>query len=360
MDTQLTNVNRLRTHENPLVTVIIATYNEADYLEGSITSVLSQSLQETEVLVIDDGSTDKSVDVIQRLALRDRRIRIIQLSRNSGPSVARNIGLDEARGKWIAIMDADDICVPQRFTTQIQFLESANVDLCGSWFVEFGQGPSRTVRWPHTQDALRASMLFQNSICHPTVMARRSVFDRYHYDPEYRLAEDYELFSRAQADFSMANVPKVLVRYRRHPKQATQSQRDAMEGVTKDIRIKVLVNQEIVATEEEKRLHNLIRAPRSIYSMKDFERIEAWLLKLVSHFDHPEAKRTIASQWTRAAVRAAPLGWAMWRHYRSSPLHRLLENRRTTAAFDLAILSTLRLDYRSSAFQLLRRLGTSI
>lgn len=360
MDAQLARANRPRAHENPLVTVIIATYNEANYLESSITSVLSQSLRETEVLVIDDGSTDKSMDVIQRLASSDGRIRTIRLSENSGPSVARNIGLDEARGKWIAIMDADDICVPQRFATQIQFLESTNVDLCGSWFVEFGQGPSRTVRWPHTQDALRASMLFQNSICHPTVMARRRVFDRYHYNPKYRLAEDYELFSRAQADFNMANVPKVLVRYRRHPKQATQSQRDAMEDVAKDIRIKVLANQEIVATEEEKRLHNLIRAPQSIYSMNDLGRIEAWLLKLVSHFDHPEAQRAIASQWTRAAVRAAPLGWAMWRHYRSSPLHKLLENRRIAAAVDLAILATLRLDYRSSAFELLRRLGTSI
>jgi hypothetical protein len=92
--------------------------------------------------------------------------------------------------------------------------------------------------------------------------------------------------------------------------------------------------------------------------MEDFERIEAWLLKLVDHFEHSDAKRVVASQWIRAAVRAAPLGLPMWRKYRASPLHDLLGGK-IGSDIDLAALAAIRLDYGSRAFEALRRFGLS-
>jgi hypothetical protein len=201
-------------------------------------------------------------------------------------------------------------------------------------------------------------MLFQNTLCHPTVMARREVFDHYRYREEYKLVEDYDLFGRALRDFRIANVPEPLLHYRRHPQQATQAKRDAMEALTKRVRLEVLAAEGIEATPDEQRLHQLIRAPQSIRDDADLEGIEAWLLKLVAQHENPEAKRVVASQWIRACIRAAPLGFKMLRRYRPSPLVRLA-GVGSKATIDLTALAAAKLDYRSSAFATLRRLGLS-
>jgi glycosyltransferase involved in cell wall biosynthesis len=315
---------------------------------------------DAEIIVVDDGSADVSARVVEDQIAKtgDTRTHLIRQESNRGIVEALNRGLDAARGRFIARMDADDICMPNRFARQLAFLEKTGIDLCGSWFVEFGQGMSRAVRWPHSEPALKAAMLFQNTICHPTVMARRKVFEKYRYREEYRLAEDYDLFARASADFHMANVPESLLHYRRHPEQATRARRAQMEEITRRIRIEALQAQGIDASAEEQRIHNLIRAPQSNHSMEDFERIEAWLLKLMDRFEEPDARRVVASQWTRAAIRAAPLGKRMWRKYRTSSLHGLL-GKSALGDIDLAILAATRLDYGSSAFETLRRFGLS-
>jgi len=338
------------------VSVVIATHNRARFLVESVRSALEQTLPPVEVLIVDDASTDNTAEVVEQLIHGDPRVRLIRLPVNVGPSVARNTALQHSRGDLIAILDSDDVCLPNRFERQATYMQSIGVDLCGSWFEEFGHGIPRKVRWPHAEEALRAAMLFQNTLCHPTMMARREVFDRYLYKPELRLAEDYDLVARAMAQFRIANVPEVLTRYRRHAQQATLSQRKDMETVTRRIRIEALHAQGIEASPEEQRVHNLIRAPQSIRLLDDLEKIEIWLLKLTQLFEHPDVKYAIATQWTRAAIRAAPLGLAMWRKYRGSPLYRLLDQR-LTHDMELVALASIRLDYASPAFKALRRFG---
>jgi glycosyltransferase involved in cell wall biosynthesis len=342
----------------PKVSVVIAVHNCVAYLGAAITSALRQSLPAHEIIIVDDASDDGSTDLIAELARRHPRIQLIPLAHNMGPSTARNIALDAACGDWIAILDADDICLPNRFEAQVNFLQRTGVDLCGSWFIEFGQGVARSVRWPHTEPELRAAMLFQSAICHPTVMARREVFIRHRYKGDLRLAEDYDLFARAMSDFRLANVPELLLRYRRHTTQATQAKRGAMEKVTQGIRLELLSTQHIEATIREKQLHNLIRAPISIRSLRDLQDIERWLLKIAEHFDNQDARKIIASQWTRACIRAAPLGMGMHRLYRHSALRRIAENG-LMQELDMAIIAALRLDYTSRTFFFLRRLGLS-
>lgn len=315
-----------------------------------------QTHRDLEILIYDDGSNDGSSKIIERLAASDPRIVAMGAETNRGIVHALNTMLRAARGTYIARMDGDDICLPQRFERQLRFIENGNADLCGTWFQEFGDGIPRAVRWQGHTEELSAAMLFQNTICHPTVMARREVFEAFHYREGYNLAEDYDLFVRAAARFHIANIPEVLLRYRRHSQQATRARRATMEEVTCRIRVEALKTQGISASAEEERTHNLVRAPKSIRSIEDFERVETWLLKLLLHFDHPDAKRAVVSQWTRAAVRAAPLGRAMWRKYRQSPLHAQL-GERTRNDIDLAILAALKLDYGSPTFEALRRFG---
>lgn len=340
----------------PNISVLIPCHNAETWLEPAARSICLQSFQDLEILIYNDGSTDASGEIIARLAREDHRIRPMGGDANQGITHGLNSMLDVAQGDYIARMDADDLSLPDRLAKQLRFLQDGHADLCGSWFEEFGSGISRAVRWFSSTEALRTALLFQNTLCHPTVMARRQVFEDFHYRKEYELAEDYDLFARASARYKLANVPQVLLRYRRHPQQATRARRDRMEAITRQIRIEALNAQGIETSIDEQRVHNLIRAPHSIRSEADLMAVEKWLEKLLSIFQHTDAKKVVASQWTRAAVRAAPLGFNMWRRYRQSPLHELLE-RSPLGDIDLAIMAALKLDYGSSTFEALRRFG---
>lgn len=342
----------------PTVSVVMPCYNAARWLAPAIRSVLSQTAGDLELIAIDDGSTDTTRGVIAGFATQDPRVRLVALNENRGIVNALNAGLDMATGRYIARMDADDLCVPDRFQVQMQFLESARVDLCGSWFTEFGQGIRRTVRWPHESPAVHAAMLFQSALCHPSILARREVFDDLRYREDYRYAEDYDLFARAMRKHRLANVPRSLLDYRRHSGQATQARRDAMARVANRIRLEALDCAGIKATADEQRLHNLIRTPASITSIEDLHGIEVWLGKLIDRFDDRAAREIVASQWVRACVRAAPLGDAMWALFRGSALSAAMGAKRG-ASFDLRVLALLRLDYASRPFEALRRLGLS-
>jgi hypothetical protein len=172
------------------------------------------------------------------------------------------------------------------------------------------------------------------------------------------LAEDYDLVGRAAARFHVENIPEPLIRYRRHKQQTTLAKREAMEAVTCRIRTNMLRQQGLNPTPEEERLHNMIRAPSSIQKLEDLTGIETWLLKLLVAHESSEARRIIASQWIRACIRAAPLGMAMWRAYRSSSL-RSIAGAGVAASTDLLLLSVAQLEYHSRPFELLRRFGLS-
>lgn len=341
-----------------LISVVMPCYNAAPWLDAAIESILKQSHGELELLAVDDGSTDTTPEILARAARRDPRVRVLGGGANAGIVAALNRGLDQAQGTYIARMDADDISLPRRFERQLGFLEATGIDLCGSWCTEFSYGVPHVVRWPHSEAMLRTAMLFQNGICHPTLMAKRTVFGKLRYREDYRLAEDYDLYARAYRDFRLANVPEILLRYRRHPGQATQARREAMESVTRRIRLEVLQAQGYNPDPEEQRLHNLVRAPSSLHVESDLKGIETWLLKLYGLMRDEDARGMVAQQWIRACVRAAPLGKRMWVLYKASPL-------RTAAMadkvhdLDLLLLSLFRLEYRSRPFELLRRFGLS-
>jgi glycosyltransferase involved in cell wall biosynthesis len=340
----------------PLVSVVVPCFNAQRWLGTALASLQRQTHRELEVVAVDDASTDGTAALLAQHARADARIRVFRLERNGGPGMAANRALAECRGSFIARLDADDEALPERIEAQLAFLRQSGVDLCGSWFVDYGPGLARTVRWPHEEAAVKAGLLFGNPICHPTLLARREVFDAFRYVDDQRLAEDYDLVSRASARFRMALVPRALTRYRRHPAQASTLRRDALEAVTRRIRLDNLARQGISATPEEQRLHNLVRAPYSIGRLDDLLGIERWLRKLHDAQADPAARRLVASQWLRACIRAAPLGRDMWRAWRGSDL-RAAAGAGGRADLDLRALALARLDYAGAAFAWLRRLG---
>lgn len=205
----------------PRVTVLLPAYNAGDHLGEAIDSLLAQTLSDFELLVVDDGSTDGSVE---RLALRaDPRLRIERLPRNQGIVAALNRGLDLARGEFIARMDSDDIALPERLAEQVAHLERhPELGLLGSDIAPFGPGAGPSWIRHFEPEAISVALLFENPLCHPTVLLRRSALGDLRYPADAPHAEEYALWVLLAARSRLANLPRPLLRYRSHPGQISK------------------------------------------------------------------------------------------------------------------------------------------
>lgn len=200
----------------PLITVAMPAHNAAPYIGEALDSILGQTCRDFELLVVDDGSTDETA---QRVADRaDARIRLIRLGTNRGRAAARNVALDNARGVYLAWMDADDIAVPRRLEKQLAFLEShSDVAVCGGWLQYFHQSTALE-RFPRTPEDIRAATVFGTSVVNGCSLLRLDA-PRAHglrYDPALDRAEDFAFWGDLLlgAGQRAANLPEVLLHYR--------------------------------------------------------------------------------------------------------------------------------------------------
>src|ERR1035438_6976532 len=205
----------------PRVTVLMPVHNGAPYLREAMASILSQTFADFEFLIVDDGSSDPSAEIIR--SFRDPRIRLVSNGANLGLVETLNRGMLLARGCYLARMDCDDISHPERLALQVSYMDMHDdVAVCGSWIKAFGS--QRFVkRYPLTDDHIRAHLLFENALAHPSVMMRRDVFilERLFYDGNHAQAEDYELWTRVPGSFKFANLDRILLYYRKHRQQVT-------------------------------------------------------------------------------------------------------------------------------------------
>lgn len=198
-----------------LISVIMAVYNDEKYIKEAIDSVLAQTHQEFELIIIDDGSTDSTLQIIQ--SYRDERILLLRNEGNKGLPYSLNRGLEAAKGKYIARMDGDDICHPRRLERQLAYMDSHhNITICGSNRMLFGNGKCIECRCPETSEELKVRMLFGTPIAHPSWFIRKSDFDKYHfrYNESFRRSQDYELFYRVMQKCQAACVQEPLLKYR--------------------------------------------------------------------------------------------------------------------------------------------------
>ncbi|HEY2584989.1 MAG TPA: glycosyltransferase [Tepidisphaeraceae bacterium] len=208
--------------DNPLVSVLMPAYNARRYVAEAIESVLAQTYRDFEFLIIDDGSTDDTAEIVNRYAAADDRIRVLKRS-NGGVGAALNAGLAEARGELVARMDSDDVCLPERFARQVEFLrETPDCVLVGCRVLLIdpdGEPLFEMTDIPTAHAEIDEKLLqVRWSIVHPTVMMRRDVVRRLGgYDNELVPVEDHDLFLRLAEVGRLANLPQVLLRYRKHP-----------------------------------------------------------------------------------------------------------------------------------------------
>ncbi len=211
--------------EKGLVSVVMSNYNTpVRLLKEAIDSVLEQTYTDFEFIIIDDGSTDDSKELIQ--SYTDPRIKLICNEANMGLPRSLNKGFEICRGEYIARMDSDDICLPDRFAEQVAYLnDNPEVIVCGTlieYINDFGETTFKSgdVNMIPDMDCYRICLLFANSptIFHPTAMFNRKLLRRYHihYHEEYRYAQDYRIWLSCSKYAKCANVQKHLVKYRNH------------------------------------------------------------------------------------------------------------------------------------------------
>jgi glycosyltransferase involved in cell wall biosynthesis len=200
----------------PIVTVLLPVYNGERHLRAAVESILAQTFECYELLLIDDGSTD-GTDAICR-SFTDPRIRVVRHEKNRGLVSALNSGIDLISTKYVARMDADDVALPERLARQVAFLEArTDIAACGSWMVELVDGRLWDVMRRPTGHYLRQIAWRPVPIFSPTACLRTEVLGQLRYRADYVHAEDYDLWLRLCSNHRIDNVPAVLLRYRIHP-----------------------------------------------------------------------------------------------------------------------------------------------
>ena len=210
---------------NPVVSVLMPAFNVEKYIAQAIRSILQQSFLDFELIILNDGSTDGTKKIIDQF--QDRRIQIINLTENRGLVNARNQLVTAARGRYIAFLDADDIAMPHRLSTQVAFLDGDTVDICGSAYYSLyeASGKIKTSKQRYSDADIRALMTVSSPLCNPAVMGRAVVFKKFPYPLGRDYAEDYSLWAElALAGYRFANLREKLITYRIHEKQISQVQ----------------------------------------------------------------------------------------------------------------------------------------
>lgn len=202
------------------VTVLLPVYNCPQYITEAIEGILAQTVDNFEFLIIDDGSTDETPRILRNY--KDPRIRLIR-HENRGLAGTLNVGIELARGKYIARQDQDDVSLPDRLAKQLAYMEShPECGLLGTWaqIMEGNRPTERFHKHPACPSDLRYQLLFNNPFVHSSVIIRKSVLETvggYSTDPSRQPPEDYELWSRLSRHSSVANLPEVLLYYREVP-----------------------------------------------------------------------------------------------------------------------------------------------
>jgi glycosyltransferase involved in cell wall biosynthesis len=314
----------------PKVTVVIPVYNREKYVGIAIDSILSQTFSDFELLVIDDGSNDGSVEVV--LSYNDPRIRLMRNNTNLGVATSRNKGVQLARGEYLAFLDSDDWGYPERLAKQTAFLDShpdyAAVGSWIEWMSEEGHPSGRIKRKPTAPEEIAAWRLFQQGIENSASMARTVVLRAYRYREEFDVSEDFDLWARIAANHKLATLPEVLVRRRRHASQLTQEKAARAPERRLAIYAAQLHLLGVSFTDTDLNRHLLLRSMRKRGFRPDLnylEWAETWLLQLraanqrVGCYPEPAFSQLLGRFWLKVCWYAANDGrWTVcWRFWRS-------------------------------------------
>ena len=223
---------------HPAVSVIIPVYNKCEYIRQTIDSVLGQEFDKFELIVIDDGSTDSSLQIVNEF--NDSRMRVFSQV-NAGVERARNFGFSKSVGPFVVFLDADDLMGSNRLRKQIELFNATNdLVLVGTWASVIDQSGNTigSIRPPTSNTALQLAHLFRNQFVSSSVMIKRRAIennDVFNETRGKRFAEDFDLWLRIARKGCVANIPEMLTAYRRLNASRSQSSDSSLLESARDI-----------------------------------------------------------------------------------------------------------------------------
>jgi hypothetical protein len=311
----------------PRVSVVMPVYRVERYVGASVRSVLQQSWRDFELVVVDDASPDRSIDIVR--AFDDPRIRIVRHERNLGLSAARNTGLDAARADCVALLDSDDVAPPHRLARQLRLLEAQpRLVGCGAAMrrMDADGRLGRRHTPPSDPELLRATLLFHNTFFVSSLLMRTRVARAVRYRTDFRMAEDYEFNTRAASIGPIANLPDVLLHYRVHGHSLTATQPARMAECVQRVCAAQLQALGVTPLPRDATLHHHVGHLDGAPSLPLLDDAHAWLLMLQQRnraarvYDAAAFERVLSMRWFEVCTHAAQLGPRMLERYRGSPL----------------------------------------
>lgn len=293
--------------ENPKVTIFMAVYNGEKYIKEAIDSALKQTFRNFELLIIDDGSTDRSLDIIN--TYKDSRIKVLRNDQNSGLFETRNRGIEEARGEYFATLDCDDIAFSRRLEVQLKYFENNPQSVICAGRIKYIDANSvcigKVSALKGGLDYLRSLLMFTNFFFNSTTMIKMQVLREFQYREGYEPAEDFDLFERVSAFHPVGVIDDFLSYYRVHENNISTLKSQSRKRAEKEIIERQMQRYGFEYSETNLKLHlNFTTGEFDFdqYSMKDYA---LWLRTLKKQngekkvFDKMSFQLVITTQWLR-------------------------------------------------------------
>ena len=294
-------------------------YNAERYVKDAVASILNQTYRNLELIIIEDGSTDNSIQELE--SIKDDRIKLVKNGVNRGQIYTRNLGLKLAKGEYIGMFDADDIAYPDKFKLQINFLEkNEDYGMIGSWakFIdEDGKRLRGSWKLRAKPDMIPSIMLFKNYFLQSAVVYRKDCISKHSFKEGFEIAEDYIIWLEIIEKYKTWNLQKYLVDYRIHKGSITKRKPERKLQVERILFNQQLIKLGIEATKDELNLHLLIRDARPIKTTSTLKQIEKWLLKIVDRnedeliYNRKMHARVIFNRWLKVCKKASGLRFKM-------------------------------------------------
>jgi len=276
----------LNDEQAALVSIVLPVYNGEKYLAESLDSILAQTYRNWELVIINDGSTDSTENLI--LKYQDKRIKYFPNDVNKGIIFSLNRGLRESNGIYIARIDADDIALPYRLEKQVRFLsENPDYDLCGSYFqtIDSNGRLLKNVTFPANNRDAQSYLLLHNCFCHSAIMMRTGIAKDLKYDENFQVCEDYDLWYRISRTGKILNLPEFTTLYRVHDNNMSTRKSEIMFAHVNKINKRILDDLGIEYSKSELDVHsNALSYNAFFFGNPDRIRsLENWMVKLYSY-----------------------------------------------------------------------------
>ena len=281
----------------PLISVVLPVYNVAPYFKEALDSILNQTIQDFEILVIDDCSTDNTIEIAN--SYQDARIKILSKTENKGLIDSLNIGFKAATGKYIARMDGDDINVQDRFEKQLQILENnLQIKACGCWLKEFGFS-NKIIKHKQKHDEIVARLLISCPMSLGAVMMEKEWALKFEFDKTKVHVEDYDFWSRSSWSGELYNLQEVLYFYRVHKSQVSTIHNTSQKLGDVHIKIYLLKKLDYNASKYKDSLLEKMLYLKEHFTVKEFSLYLKFLKEIIKLnkkqrvFDTVELKKVV-------------------------------------------------------------------